>query len=111
MASLGEIWVVNLNRTRGHEQAGIRPALIVSADGFNHGRAGLVLVVPLTTTRLRVPLHVQIDPPDGGVRETSYAMCEAIRSVSTDRLERSWGTVSASTMAVVDDRLRVVLHL
>jgi hypothetical protein len=35
----GEIWRVNLNPSRGHEQAGIRPALIVSVDMFNHGPA------------------------------------------------------------------------
>ena len=111
MASRGEIWIVNLNPTRGREQQGIRPALVVSADGFNHGRAGLVLVVPLTTTHRGIPLHVQINPPEGDVRETSYAMCEAVRSVSTDRLERAWGTVSAATLALVEDRLRIVLDL
>ncbi len=42
----GEIWRVNLNPSRGHEQAGIRPALIVSVDMFNHGPAGLVVVLP-----------------------------------------------------------------
>lgn len=111
MASRGEIWDVNVNPTRGHEQAGIRPALVVSADGLNHGRAGLVVVVPLTTKNRGIPLHVPIESPEGGVRETSYAMCEAVRSVSADRLERPWGTVSAATIALVEDRLRVVLDL
>lgn len=111
MASRGEVWLVNLNPTRGREQRGIRPALVVSADGFNHGRANLVIAVPLTTTRRGVPLHVQIDPPDGGVRETSYAMCEAVRSISTDRLDRHWGKVLPATLAQVEDRLRVVIDL
>lgn len=111
MASRGEVWLVNLNPTRGREQRGIRPALIVSADGFNHGRANLVIAIPLTTTRRGIPLHVQIDPPDGGVRETSYAMCEAVRSISTDRLERHWGTVPPTTLVQVEDRLRVVMDL
>lgn len=111
MASRGEIWVVNLNPTKGREQQGIRPALVVSADGFNHGRAELVIVVPLTTTKRGIPLHVQIDPPDGEVRETSFAMCEAVRCVSVQRLEKQWGTVSGAVMAAVDDRLRVVLDL
>ena len=111
MASRGEVWIANLNPTRGREQAGIRPVLVVSADGFNRGRANLAIVVPLTTTQRGIPLHVQIDPPQGGVRKTSYAMCEAVRSISTDRLERAWGVVSPETLAVVDDRLRVVLDL
>jgi mRNA interferase MazF len=111
MAARGEIWVVELSPTRGREQAGTRPALIVSADPLNHGPAQLVVVVPLTSTHRGIPLHVQIDPPNGGVNETSYAMCEAIRSVSKQRLQRRWGKVDAPTMDVVDDRLRIALNL
>lgn len=112
MASRGEVWLVDLSPTRGHEQRGRRPALVVSADGFNHGRAGLVVVTPLTTARRGVPFHVRIDPPDGGVRETSYAMCEAIRSISVDRLVGdAWGVVSPRTVAMVEDRVRILLDL
>jgi len=55
-----------LDPTRGHEQAGTRPGLIVSTDYFNSGSAGLVLLVPLTTTRTGIPLHVEVIPPEGG---------------------------------------------
>ena len=40
----GEIWQVNLNPTRGHEQAGIRPALVLSVDVFHNGPAELVII-------------------------------------------------------------------
>jgi mRNA interferase MazF len=46
----GEIWLADLNPTRGHEQAGARPVLIISTDPFNYGPAGLVFVLPLTKT-------------------------------------------------------------
>ncbi|HVW90354.1 MAG TPA: type II toxin-antitoxin system PemK/MazF family toxin [Gaiellaceae bacterium] len=111
MASRGEIWFANLSPTRGREQRGARPVLVVSADPLNQGPAELTIVVPLTTTDRRVPLHVRIDPPNGGVREPSFAMCEAVRSISKERLERRWGTIDAGTMRVVDDRLRIALDL
>jgi mRNA interferase MazF len=111
VASRGEIWLVDLNPTRGHEQAGKRPTLVVSTDSYNHGPAGLVVVVPLTTTDRGVPLWVPIDPPDGGVRERSFAMCDAVRSVSTGRLERRWGTVDRKTLGAVEDRVRILLEL
>ncbi len=112
MASRGEVWLVNLNPTRGREQRGARPALVVSDDRLNAGRAELVIVVPLTRTERRVPFHVRIDPPEGGVRDVSYAMCEAVRSISIDRLDgAAWGTVSEATMRAVEDRLRVLLDL
>jgi mRNA interferase MazF len=111
VAARGEVWLVDLNPTRGDEQHGRRPALIVSTDQFNTGPAGLVVVVPMTTRQRNVPLHVRVEPPEGGVRETSFAKCEDVRSISSERLETRWGTVSPQTMAVVADRLRILLDL
>jgi mRNA interferase MazF len=31
------VWLVDLDPTRGHEQAGVRPAVVVSTDVFNAG--------------------------------------------------------------------------
>src|SRR3990170_1190644 len=44
----GEVWMTDLSPVRGHEQAGRRPALIVSDTVFNQGPAGLVIVLPIT---------------------------------------------------------------
>ena len=109
--SRGEVWSVDLNPTRGHEQAGVRPGLVVSITRFNRGPAGLVIVLPLTTRDRRIPLHVTLDPPDGGVQERSFVKCEDIRAVDKERLSRRWGVVSQRTMAVVEDRLRILLQL
>jgi len=107
----GEVWLVDLNPTRGHEQAGMRPAVVVSVDPFNRGPAGLVILVPLTTRDRGVPLHVALTPPDGGVRQLSFAKCEDVRSVSVERLAECWGRVSDRTMATIEDRLRIVMGL
>jgi mRNA interferase MazF len=111
MAARGEIWVVDLDPTEGREQRGTRPALVVSTNEFNNGPAQLAVVVPLTTRDRGIPMHVQIDPPEGGVRETSFVMCEMIRSVSTNRLARRWGAVDDRTVARVEDRIRILLDL
>ena len=109
--SRGEVWLVDLNPTRGHEHAGVRPGLVVSTDTFNHGPAGLVVILPLTTTAWRIPLHVPVRPPEGGVRERSFVKCEDIRSVAKKRLTQRWERVSTGTMAEVEDRLRILLEL
>lgn len=111
MPARGEIWLADFNPTRGHEQAGTRPALIVSVNALNNGPARLVVVLPLTTTERNVPLRVPIDPPNGGVRESSFAMTEMIRSISKDRLIRRFGAVDEPTMRKVEDRLRILLDL
>ncbi|MBI4202040.1 MAG: type II toxin-antitoxin system PemK/MazF family toxin [Chloroflexi bacterium] len=105
------MWLVDLNPVCGHEQAGMRRALVVSTDLFNHGPTGLVMVVPLTTRQRGTPLHVGIAPPEGGIRETSYAKCEDVRSISTERLIQRWGMVHTATMTEVEDRLCALLKL
>jgi mRNA interferase MazF len=107
----GEVWNVDLNPTRGREQRGSRPAVVVSTDRFNKGAAELVVIVPLTTTERGIPLHVRIDPPEGGLKRRSFAKCEDVRSVSKERLLKRFGTVSRTTMDQISDRLRILLEL
>jgi mRNA interferase MazF len=107
----GDVWLVELDPTRGHEQAGTRPCLVVSVDLFNSGPAGLVVVLPITSRSRNIPFHVPVQPPEGGVRTPSFIKCEDIRSVSTDRLLRRWGNVFADTLSMVEDRLRILLSL
>ncbi|MCP5111420.1 MAG: type II toxin-antitoxin system PemK/MazF family toxin, partial [bacterium] len=109
--SRGELWHVDLNPTRGHEQAGRRPGLIVSVDPFNRGPAGLVVVVPVTSKRKGVSFHVAVDPPEGGLSQASFIKCEDVRSISRSRLARRLGKVSAGTLADVEDRLRILVGL
>ena len=107
----GELWYVDLDPTRGHEQAGERPALVISVDGFNYGPAGLVIVLPLTRTQRHIPLYIPVEPPEGGVAERLFVMGESIRCVAKERLRRRMGQLGANTMAEVEDRLRIVLGL
>ena len=96
---------------RGHEQAGRRPVLVVSVNQFNQSRADLVVIVPLTSTLRTLPLHVVVQPPEGGLTNRSALLCEAVRSITKDRLLARWGSVSPATMTEVEDRLRVLLGL
>jgi mRNA interferase MazF len=107
----GEVWNVNLDPTKGREQRGTRPALVVSHNSFNRGAAELVIVVPLTTTFRGIPLHVRVDPPEGGLKSPSFAKIEDVRSISKERLTKRFGMVSSSTLDQVADRLRIVLDL
>lgn len=110
-ASRGEVWLLDLNPVRGREQAGVRPGLVVSANFFNSGPTELVVIVPMTTRRRATPLHVAVDPPEGGVRQASFVKCEDIRSVAVERLMERWGSLSRGTMALVEDRLRILLDV
>lgn len=109
--SRGEIWWINLNPTLGHEQAGMRPGLIVSVDTFNHGPAGLVAVLPITTRDRDIPLHVPLHPPEGGLKQRSVVQCDQVRTISHVRLESRIGSVTSRKMEEIADILRIVLAL
>lgn len=109
--SRGEIWFLNLDPTQGREQAGSRPALVISVDAFNEGPADLVVVLPVTSVAKRILFHVRLSPPEGGVRQPSFIKCEDVRSVSRSRLRERWGAVGEHTMAAVEDRLRILMAL
>jgi len=107
--SRGEVWTVNL--VRGHEQAGYRPGLVISVDTFNHGPAGLVVIIPVTTKEKGIPFHAAISPPEGGISKKSFIKCEDIRSVSIERLSKCLGAVSFETLKAVEERLKILLDL
>jgi mRNA interferase MazF len=107
----GEVWLAALDPVRGHEQAGTRPVLIVSEDLFNRGPAGLVIALPITSRLRPIPSHVRIKPPEGGLTVESAILCDAVRSLSKERLVKRFGSVTKETMAAIEDRLRILLRL
>ena len=109
--SRGEVWHADLEPVEGHEQCMARPCLVISDDVYNHGPSEMLAPVPITRTSKAIPLHVPIDPPEGGVTSRSFIMCDQPRAVSLNRVGRKWGEVTDTTMRQVDDRLRIFLSL
>jgi mRNA interferase MazF len=107
----GDVWTVDFNPVRGHEQGGMRPCLIVSVDPFNRSRAALVIGLPLTTADRQIISHVPVMPPEGGVWRPSFVMCEQIRVLSRERLDQRWGRVNPQTMQAVEAQLRRIQGL
>jgi mRNA interferase MazF len=106
-----DVWLVDFGDPVGHEQAGRRPAVVVSANALNDSKAGIVIVVPTTTTARGLPSHVEIDPRDSGLEETSYAKCEDVKSISEQRLIARLGAVGEEAMFQIARALRFLLDL
>lgn len=107
----GEIWLANLSPTIGREQAGLRPVLITSSDYFNQGFAELVYAIPLTSKDKHIRSHVAVWPPEGGLTLATFIMCEAMRSISKERLVKRLGAVSSATILKVEDTLKILLDM
>ncbi len=104
--SRGEVWDFRLDPTVGHEQGGVQPCLVVSNNHLNQSRAALVFIVPLSSKTRAIPSHVLVDPPEGGLDQTSDIMCEHVHSVSTERLQYYRGDIHRDTMTDVEAVLR-----
>lgn len=109
--SRGEIWLVDLDPTRGREQRGRRPALVVSANKLNQGPAELVIVLPLTKVGKGIPSHVPVSRTDSGLDDDSFVICEQVRCISKERFARQIGRAPHPVMEKVSLLLRVLLEL
>ena len=92
----GEIWLFDPDPVKGNEIGKkVRPALVVSNNLMNKGTSGLIIVVPITSKDKKIPSHIRIDLPQGGVSMSSFAVCEQVRSISKNRLVKRLGKVQS----------------
>ena len=109
----GEVYDARLDPTEGSEQAGIRPAVIVSRDAIN-AASPVILVVPCTTYRAGrrlYPSQVLLHAPDGGLDVDSVALGEQVGALVTSRLGRWRGQLSSTALIQLDRTLLIALDL
>lgn len=87
MVKQGDIIKINFDPQAGHEQAGYRPAIVISNDIFNQ-KTGLVIVCPITNTNNRFPLHI---PLDDRTKTTGVILCEHLKALDINA--RTYKTV------------------
>jgi mRNA interferase MazF len=107
----GEVYQVDLGSPIGHEPAFLRPAVVVSADILNNGPGGLVVVVPVTSTNYGLRSHVEIAAGISGLEHASYARCDQLRAISTQRIRARRGDVAPEELRSIDRALRFLLDL
>jgi mRNA interferase MazF len=99
--SRGTIVWVQLDPTRGREQAGTRPAVVLSSDGYLDAVPDLAIVVPVTTRDRGWPHHVQLGGRELSLSRASFAMTEQPRTISRDRISGRAGRTDEATMAAI----------
>lgn len=107
----GEIYNIDLGRPIGREPGFIRPAVVVSVDILNNGASGLVVVVPVTSAAYGLRSHIEVEPGTSGLDHTSYARCDQLRVISTERLASRLGLIGLDELRSIDQALRFVLDL
>ena len=104
----GEVRWAGLDPTRGHEQSGMRPVLILSADVFNE-RSGTVIAVALTSQPQRAGFPLTLELDDAWLTKPSWIKISQIRTLSAERIGKKLGAVEPEQMARVVDGLNEIL--
>ncbi|WP_276117910.1 type II toxin-antitoxin system PemK/MazF family toxin [Pararhizobium qamdonense] len=104
----GDIYLANLDPTKGSEQSGIRPVLIISSS-LMHQRSQRVIVCPITsnmqvwTTKVALP---------AGLKTSGMVLTDQIRTVDkTERLLRYIETAPADFVTIVRSYVGRLLEL
>lgn len=96
----GEVRWADLNPTRGHEQAGERPVLVLSHDVFND-RSGTVIALALTSQEPRAGFPLTLETRTAKLPKRSWVKTGQIRTLSTDRIGKRLGRVADEELAEV----------
>ena len=111
----GEVYLADLSPRSGSEQQGRRPVIIVSHDGFNQtARWRSIIVVPLSTSGAqarRGPTAVELPDGEGGLTQTSVALCHQVTTLDRAKLIRRLGELSSLSLQQLEEGLKAALDL
>jgi mRNA interferase MazF len=104
----GEIYWANLDPTKGHEQAGYRPVLVLSHDVFNE-RSGTVIAVALTSQEPKAGFPLTLELDSRKLPKKTWVKISQIRTLSTERLGARLGLATSEELSQVIDGLNEII--
>jgi len=104
----GDVRWADLDPTRGHEQSGKRPVLVLSHDVFND-RSGTVIAVALTSQPQKAGFPLTMELVARGLPKQSWVKISQIRTLSTQRLGKRLARATPEDLATVIDGLNEII--
>ncbi|MCX5814051.1 MAG: type II toxin-antitoxin system PemK/MazF family toxin [Proteobacteria bacterium] len=104
----GEIRWADLNPTRGREQSGLRPVLILSHDVFND-RSGTVIAVAITSQPQKAGFPLTLELKTIGLPKRSWAKISQIRTLSVERIGKLIGKISREELTQIIEGLNEII--
>ncbi len=106
----GEIRWADLNPVREHEQAGLRPVLILSYDVFNE-RSGTVIAVALTSQAQRAGFPLTYELQSSKLAKRSWVKISQIRTLSVERISARLGHATPEDMTQIVEGLNEIIGI
>ena len=105
----GEIYWADLNPTIGHEQAGMRPVLIISNNVVNQ-RSGTVIALAITSQPQRAGFPLTYELPDSQLPKQSWVKISQIRTLSVLRIKEKLSQVRPEELYQIIDGLNEIIN-
>ena len=108
----GDLWIVNLDPTIGHEIRKSRPALIIQ-NNLGNTYSPITIIAPITSQKTEkvYPIEVLLPKKNTGLDKESKVLLNQIRAIDKRRLVKKLGKLDIEIMLDVDEALRVSLDL
>lgn len=107
----GDIFLAELDPTRGSEIQKTRPVIVVT-NNIANSQSVLIAAIPLTSQGLdRVRVSEVLVAPVPGLDKKSKACIHQIRTLDRSRLMKKLGRVTGSTLTKINDALKIHLAL
>lgn len=106
----GEVRWADLNPVRGHEQAGLRPVLVLSHDVFNE-RSGTVIAMALTSQPQRAGFPLTLELQAAKLPKRSWVKISQIRTLSVERIGAKLGRASPEEVSQVVEGLNEIIGI
>ncbi|MGA2060553.1 MAG: type II toxin-antitoxin system PemK/MazF family toxin [Thermoguttaceae bacterium] len=104
----GDIYWADLNPTRGHEQSGLRPAMVISHDVFNE-RSGTVIALAITSQESQAGFPLTMEIKSTKLPKQSWVKIGQIRTLAIERLGKKIGRVSPEELNRVVEGLNEII--
>jgi mRNA interferase MazF len=104
----GEVYWANLDPTKGHEQSGLRPILVLSQDVFND-RSGVVIAVALTSQPQKAGFPLTLPLSSSALPKKSWVKISQIRTLSQERLGKRISKISPEELDLVIEGLNEII--
>lgn len=108
----GDVWLVSLNPTIGHEINKTRPSIIVQNE-YGNKNSPLTIIAPITSKHVDELFPVEVFLPKNkfGLDMDSKVMLDQIRSLDKQRLIKKIGKADEETILKIDEALKISLGL
>ncbi len=108
----GEIYLVDLEPVRGHEQGGIRPCLIIQND-FGNKYSPVTIIAPITSKKFskEFPTNIFISKKVSGLKIDSTIMLNQITTIDKQRIKKKISSLDLQTMKKVEEAIKISLEI